>query len=102
MILNEKRIAKNLLDIFQDSKESDWKKVSHYRKLIDTLFDDIIVPAVVKGEVVRLAGFGNFRKQQRKERRGRNPQTGEIILIPEMSVIKFRASIKFRKRVKGN
>jgi len=47
-----------------------------------------------------LVGFGTFQIIERKARRGRNPQTGEIIQIPAKKVPKFRAGKKLKEVVK--
>ena len=41
-----------------------------------------------------LVGFGTFRKIYRKTRKGRNPQTGELIKIKGRNVVKFKAGKK--------
>lgn len=46
--------------------------------------------AMEKGERVTLAGFGSFKVVERAEQKGRNPQTGQSILIPAHNVVKFR------------
>ena len=49
-----------------------------------------MVDAMEKGERVTLAGFGSFRVVERAEQKGRNPQTGQSILIPAHNVVKFK------------
>jgi DNA-binding protein HU-beta len=39
---------------------------------------------------VTLVGFGTFSKVRRKEREGRNPQTGEVIKIKASKSVKFK------------
>ena len=48
---------------------------------------------------VTLVGFGTFQKMRRKARKGRNPQTGEVIKIKASSVIKFKPGKKLRDAV---
>ncbi len=45
-----------------------------------------------KNGKITLVGFGTFKKVYRKTRKGRNPQTGEIIKIKGKNVVKFKAS----------
>jgi integration host factor subunit alpha len=52
-----------------------------------------------QGEVVKIAGFGNFVVRQKKERKGRNPKTGEEIGITPRKVVTFRPSQVFKKYV---
>ncbi|MEA3492827.1 MAG: HU family DNA-binding protein [Candidatus Margulisiibacteriota bacterium] len=61
----------------------------------------LISEALVKGEKVRLVGFGNFLVRGRKGRIGRNPQTGEKITIGESKAPAFVPGINLKKAVKG-
>ena len=49
-----------------------------------------IVQALVKGEKVDLRGFGRFQVNQKKERQGRNPKTGETVTIAAKRVTVFK------------
>lgn len=46
--------------------------------------------AMEKGERVTLSGFGSFRVVERAAQKGRNPQTGQPIIIPAHNVVKFK------------
>ena len=48
---------------------------------------------------VQIVGFGSFTVTRRKKRKGRNPQTGEIIDIKASNVIKFKAGKEFKESV---
>ena len=48
-----------------------------------------------RGSRVTLVGFGTFKKIYRKTRKGRNPQTGEMIKIKGRNAITFKASKNF-------
>lgn len=43
------------------------------------------------GKKVSLFGFGTFTPQERKSRPGRNPKTGEAIMIPSKRIVKFKS-----------
>ena len=58
--------------------------------------------ALKKGESVELRGFGTFKVVLRKARRGRNPKTGEEILIPQRKAPVFRCSKEFKKYINDN
>jgi DNA-binding protein HU-beta len=60
---------------------------------------EAIVEAVASGEKVVIVGFGTFEPRERKERQGRNPQTGEPILIPATRVPAFSAGKLFKDKV---
>lgn len=56
---------------------------------LDTITDEI-KEQLAAGEEVRIAGFGIFKQITRKERNGRNPATGETMVLPEKKVVKFK------------
>ena len=48
---------------------------------------------------VQIIGFGTFEARDREARKGRNPQTGEEIPIPERTVPVFRSGKTFKENV---
>jgi DNA-binding protein HU-beta len=52
-----------------------------------------------KSEPVTLVGFGTFKVEKRKARKGRNPQTGEVIKIKAKRVPKFVAGKALKETV---
>ena len=58
-----------------------------------------IMTAVADREKVSLVGFGSFEPRDRKAREGRNPKTGETILIPATTVPAFSAGKGFKTLV---
>ena len=48
---------------------------------------------------VILVGFGTFEVRERSERKGRNPQTGEEMVIPASNVPSFKPGKNFKDRV---
>ena len=52
------------------------------------------------GGKISLAGLGTFRAKARKERKGRNPKTGETIQIPAGRKISFKPSLSLKKLIK--
>ncbi len=54
-------------------------------------FIDIVTSTLKSGGEVVLTGFGTFSARTRKGRTGRNPQTGEKVEIPAMTLPKFKA-----------
>lgn len=61
-------------------------------------FTGIVTERVKKGEKVAVTGFGTFDLGKRAARRGRNPQSGEMINIPEMPMPTFRAGKGLKER----
>ena len=64
-------------------------------------FFDILHGALVKGDDVKLSGFGNFNIRRKAPRPGRNPRTGEAIPIKARNVVTFHASHKLKGLVQG-
>jgi integration host factor subunit alpha len=48
------------------------------------------------GEKIKVADFGNFEIKQKKDRKGRNPHTGETITIIARRILTFKPSIVLR------
>ncbi|PZP34502.1 MAG: integration host factor subunit alpha [Roseateles depolymerans] len=64
-------------------------------------FFDILHDSLVKGQDVKLSGFGNFNIRRKAPRPGRNPRTGESIPIKARNVVTFHASHKLKALVQG-
>jgi integration host factor subunit beta len=55
--------------------------------------------ALVGGQRIEIRGFGSFGANYRPPRTGRNPKTGEKVLVPEKHVPHFKAGKELRYRV---
>lgn len=60
---------------------------------------EAITQALVSGEDVKLIGFGNFSVKKRLPRKGRNPQTGVEIDIPESKTPAFKPSKALKEKL---
>ena len=58
---------------------------------IETLFN-MMKDILARGENIKVSGFGHFEVRQKRQRRGRNPQTGEAMDITARRVLVFRSS----------
>jgi len=67
-------------------------------ELVEAVIDHIS-EALLRGESVKLAGFGTFSLRDKKQRIGRNPKTGEAVPITPRRVLVFKASQVMRERV---
>ena len=65
-------------------------------------FFDMLHDSLVKGQDVKLSGFGNFNIRRKAPRPGRNPRTGESIPIKARNVVTFHASHKLKGVVQGD
>lgn len=61
-------------------------------ELVETVFE-IIKDTLANGEKVKISGFGNFVVRDKNARKGRNPQTGEEILLEARRVLTFKPSL---------
>ena len=87
----------NKSDIIQEVAELlDSKKDA--KKAVDGVFD-VITKALKKGDTVQVLGFGTFRVQKTKARKGRNPQTGETINIKAKKAPKFVAGSALKNAI---
>ena len=68
-------------------------------KAVDAFLDSI-TEALRSGEQVSFTGFGKFSPQQRKERQGVNPRTGQKVTIPAARVPKFSAGSQLKQALK--
>jgi integration host factor subunit alpha len=62
---------------------------------------ELIKNKLQSGEDVLISGFGKFCVKEKKERRGRNPATGEDIILEARRVITFRCSHLLRRKLNG-
>jgi len=68
--------------------------------LVETLIE-IIKGNLEKSEDVLISGFGKFCIKNKHQRRGRNPATGEDLMLRERRVITFKCSGKLRNKING-
>jgi integration host factor subunit alpha len=61
---------------------------------------EIIKETLEKGERVKISRFGNFNPRVKRPRKGRNPQTGEEIIISGRRVVTFKPSNVLRRALK--
>jgi integration host factor subunit alpha len=59
--------------------------------LVDLVFETM-KETLGRGEKIKISGFGNFVLRDKRRRQGRNPQTGDPIVITERRVLNFKAS----------
>ena len=79
----------DIVEQVYDSLEGFSKKES--ADIVEMVFESI-KETLENGEKIKISGFGNFVVRQKKERTGRNPQTGEEIRIAPRKVLTFKPS----------
>ena len=66
--------------------------------LVETLFE-IMKGRLEEGENVLISGFGKFQAKFKWARKGRNPQTGEQIVLDSRRVVTFRPAAKLKDKI---
>ena len=67
-------------------------------ELVDTVFE-VIRQTLELGEDVLISSFGKFAVQEKRQRRGRNPQTGEPMTIAPRKVVTFKCAGILRNKI---
>ena len=65
---------------------------------VETILE-IIKSKLAAGEDVLISGFGKFCVKKKRERRGRNPATGEDMMLAPRRVVTFKCSARLRKKI---
>ena len=85
-----------------DIVERIYEKVGFSKKeatdVVESIFE-IIKGQLEQGEKVKISGFGNFVINAKRPRKGRNPQTGEEIVISGRRVLSFKPSPVLKKAI---
>lgn len=79
------------LEIARELAERKDMPLADAIKAVDGVID-IMTDAFKNGRNVYLRGLGSFVIKERKEKAGRNPRTGEVIIIPAHKEVKFNQS----------
>ena len=69
-------------------------------ELVETLLE-LIKLRLASGYDVLISGFGKFCVREKRERRGRNPATGDAMMLRPRRVVTFRCSRQLRDKING-
>jgi integration host factor subunit alpha len=67
-------------------------------QIIETLFE-LIKQSLERGDDVLISGFGKFSVKEKHQRKGRNPQSGEPVVLPPHTVVTFKCSGILKERI---
>jgi integration host factor subunit alpha len=70
-------------------------------EIVETLLE-IIKSTLASGEDMLISNFGRFCVKEKRERKGRNPATGDDLMLEPRKVVTFRCSGKLRDRVNSD
>ena len=79
---------------------TDLKK-SDAATAVGTTFE-IMKSALAGGDSILISGFGKFEVKEKNPRRGRNPQTGDDLMLDGRRVVTFRCSPALRRKMNGS
>ena len=69
-------------------------------EIVETLLE-IIKRTLANSEDVLISGFGKFCVKEKRERKGRNPATGDDLMLKPRKIVTFKCSGKLRDRING-
>ena len=111
MTLTKSKLVKGVMETVHFKKEKqgiqrvlfpelDYEVLTKRRatELVDTLLD-IIKANLEKGEKVLISGFGKFQIKFKWARKGRNPQTGDSIILKSRRIVTFQCAQKLRDKI---
>lgn len=98
--MNKQDLINNFIKVFDGvlphTSAKDKKDMGS--QMVNYIFDSIKTE-IISGNKVNISGFGRFDTIIRPARDGKNPATGEPIIIDEHSVIKFKPAQAFKDAV---
>ncbi len=93
MALTKNKIIEQIYDLGFTKKKSV--------EIVEALLE-IMKRTLENGEDVLVSGFGKFCIKEKATRRGRNPATGEDLILDARKVVTFKCSGKLRERINRN
>jgi len=88
----------NLIDAI--AKENGFQK-KRTVEIVETLLE-IIKSSLASGDDVLISGFGKFCVNEKRQRKGRNPATGEDMILAARRVVTFKCSGQLRDKINHN
>ena len=68
--------------------------------MVESVFN-VLKTTLENGEDIKISGFGKFEIKNKHERKGRNPQTGESIIIDARRILSFKPSTILKESING-
>jgi len=88
-------------DLVNSLYESEMLTKSEAVMAVETVIE-LIKQTLESGETVLISGFGKFTVKDKKARRGRNPHTGEDLMLAPRRVVTFKPSGVLRNKVNSS
>jgi integration host factor subunit alpha len=93
MTVTKEAITRSVFDRLDLSKAAS-------AKAVETTFE-IVKKTLESGEDVLISGFGKFSVKDKGKRMGRNPGTGEDLMLAERRVVTFKCSAVLKRKLNG-
>ena len=68
------------------------------KEVVHRVFDTI-ADSLKEGQRIEIRNFGVFHLKKRKKKIGRNPKTGQVVPIPERTVVAFKPGLEMKKSI---
>jgi integration host factor subunit alpha len=78
--------------------EANGYSKSQSSQTLETLLE-IVKRTLASGEDVLISGFGKFSVKKKRARKGRNPATGEDLMLAPRKVVTFKCSKTLREKI---
>ena len=92
---------KNKILTKADIVQAVYNKIGYSKKFSEELVNDFFLSIknhLMKGQGIKIQGFGKWILKDKKPRKGRNPQTGEALTISARRVLLFHSSTRLKKK----
>ena len=87
--------------LVQSIKKNTGMRRVQSKRMVENLFE-ILKDNLANGEDVLISGFEKFSVRTKNGRRGRNPATGEDLMLGSRRVVRFRCSEVLRDKINGS
>lgn len=89
-----------IIEKLQDELGSAGFTKSKSSEVIEMLLS-IMKDTMEKGEDILISGFGKFQVREKTQRKGRNPATGDAMMLSPRRVVTFKCSGRLREKING-
>jgi DNA-binding protein HU-beta len=89
-----------LVNAVLEAKSGSFSSKAESTRALDSV-GEALVGLIAEGQEVRWPGIGTFHIRERKPRRVRNPQTGEMVQVPARKAVTFSPAKHLKEKVEG-
>lgn len=87
-------------EIIEQIAEKNDLKPTEAKEVLESLIE-ILKSTLASGEDLMISGFGKFQVNDKAPRKGRNPATGDDMILEKRRVVTFKCSGKLKDRING-